>query len=395
MQIKLTNWTGVTQKFTKIKVKTNAFATNWSYDLTNLTGGNLKAGESIGTDVEQEFSLPEPLEVRDGALAPQTYYMWVMPTNLTTGLKTTIYAINDKEKVIRALKRSTPVKEGLLTAHIKPIPDHPISYLKVEPLIGMEEPFSFASNGTAPTYYAPEEIYNLSQLGDLTIGVDSYYLPSEGEIRSLFHERDALGIGLSTAAITGGIKVDFNNVAFPWAPSQMVSGTSVYWSDRVALYGLRFKTDNARYLMAYKYEWFGDFTPSATNSSFKITSRYLGEDYKDASITTIANADFWANDDEEDVSVVLKTDGYIPYNKQQSPAGSNLLATSPIIEGGQNIYVYAKSRVTDAPEERTGSDGSKVLVYTARFFRIDKGTGMWGIRSYFIDQRPTRLLMRK
>lgn len=394
LQIKLTNWTGVTQKFTKIKVKTNAFATNWSYDLTNLTGGNLKAGESVGTEVEQEFNLPEPIEVKDGALAPQTYYMWVMPTKLTTGLKTTIYAINDKAKVIRALKRSTPVKEGLLTAHIKPIPPMPLDYLKQDALVGTGEPFSFTS-GASPTYYAPEEVHNLARLGDITIGNEQYYMPTANEIRSILHERNfAIGPNTADAKVAGGLAVPFSNVSFPWNPTVNIKGTSIYFSDGVnTVYGLRFITDDFRYLMAYRYEWVGTFAVTSPDSKLRITSRYLGEDYKTATIADIANDAFWETDKEEDATAELRTHGYVEYNPLNY--GGDLLQTEPVVEAGQNAYIYARPSVIGQTTPVKNSQGNWVDVHYAEFFRVDRQTGIWGARSLRIDQRPTRLFIRK
>ncbi len=392
LQIKLTNWTGTAKTFSKVRFVSNAFVTNWSYDLTNISGGNLKAGEAVTASTDQVFDLPQPVTLADNATAADTYYLWVMATNVTDNLLTKVFAVTSGGVEIRAFKRKTPIKEGLLTAHIKPIPPMPLEYLSQDALVGTEAPFSFTS-GATPTFYAAEEIHNLAKLGDITIGDKQYYMPSANEIRSIFHE-NRTAIRPTNTNTTSGLSVSFSNVSFPWNPNSTIKGTSVYKGDGANLvYGLRFETGNSRYLMAYRYEWIGTFAVTSTDSKLRITSRYLGEDYKSATIETIANEAFWSTDKEEDVTVDLRTHGYIEYDPINY--GGDLLATSPIREAGQNGYIYARPSSVGATTKDKDKQGNLVDVYFAEFFRFDRSTGMWGVQNVRIDQRPTRLFIRK
>lgn len=392
LQIKLTNWTGTEKTFSKVRFVSNAFVADWSYDLTNINGGNLKAGEAVTASTDQVFDLPQPVTLADNATAADTYYLWVMGTNVTDNLLTKVFAVTSGGVEIRALKRKTPIKEGLLTAHIKPIPPMPLEYLGQDALVGTTAPFSFSS-GATPTFYAAEEIHNLARLGDITIDGKQYYMPSANEIRSIFHENKT-AIKPTNTNTTSGLSVSFSNVGFPWNPSAVIKGTSVYKGDGANLvYGLRFETGNSRYLMAYRYEWIGTFAVTSTDSKLRITSRYLGEDYKSATIETIANEVFWSEDKEEDVTVDLRTHGYIAYDPISY--GGDLLATGPINEAGQNGYIYARPTIVGATTKMKDKQGNWIDAYFAEFIRFDRSVGMWAVQNARIDQRPTRLFIRK
>lgn len=88
IRVQVQNQLSTEQTISKVKLKTNAFFTTWTYNLTDLSGGNLLKGETDNTATwEKEYTLPAPI-----TLAPQAYsdyyYLWVMPRKKETGLLT-------------------------------------------------------------------------------------------------------------------------------------------------------------------------------------------------------------------------------------------------------------------------------------------------------------------
>lgn len=88
IRVQIQNQLATAKTISTVKLKTNAFFTSWTYNLTALTGGNLLKGEVANTaEWEREYTLPAPITLAPGAYS-DFYYLWVMPRKAETGLLT-------------------------------------------------------------------------------------------------------------------------------------------------------------------------------------------------------------------------------------------------------------------------------------------------------------------
>ncbi|MDY5857707.1 MAG: hypothetical protein SPK09_00550 [Porphyromonas sp.] len=330
LRIKVQNMTGREDTFTSIKIQTNAFVTDWSYDLSNYKGGNLQEGKAPSTATsEYTLALPSAVTLADKAVDATDYYLWVMPTKETT-LKTKIYVRSTRNYDYLAFKKTTALAVGkLTTATAKPLPHMPITYFEPNPLnatvsattaAGTDAPsgpFRYISDINA-TYFNSKETQAIMRMGDIQVTktingqevVGTYYMPTPNEVRSIFTVP-------STRWDLPLTESNENNVNFPWAPKTTISGaTATYMGKDGILYALRFKGyDNNRFLMAYKYERVGTFALNSS-SAIKITSRYIGTDgAAGVTINTVADPNYWANDNEDDATGTLYALGWTEANR--------------------------------------------------------------------------------
>lgn len=340
LRIKVQNMTGRTDTFKSVKIKTNAFVTNWSYNLEDYKGGNLAEGTATSTaETEYEFSLPASVTLADEAIASDAYYIWVMPTKETT-LSTKIYTTSANGYDYLGFKKTTAINAGkLTTATVQPLPHMPITYFEPNPLtstvdpnladtdnIDPSGPYRFISD-TDAVYYNSRETQYIMNLGDFQVTktvngqevVGTYYMPSHNEVRSIFPSHSP-SINW-TQALT---ETTENNVSFPWAPSTTISNAKVtYLGKDGVVYALRFQGyKNNRFLMAYKYEKVGTFALNST-SAVRITSRYIGTDgASSVTINTIADPAYWATDNEDDASATLYALGWANSDRVPMQYGS-------------------------------------------------------------------------
>lgn len=339
LRIKVQNMTGREDTFNSIKIQTNAFVTNWSYDLADYKGGNLQEGKAPSTaTAEYTLALPAAITLADKAIEATDYYLWVMPTKETT-LKTKMYVRSTRNYDYLAFKKTTALAVGkLTTATAKPLPHMPITYFEANPLnatvsaataantAAPSGPFRYISD-TGATYFNSKEAQAIMRMGDIQVTktingqevIGTYYMPTPNEVRSIF------------PAHTTSTKWDLpltpakeNLVSFPWAPNTTISGaTATYMGKDGILYALRFMGyDNNRFLMAYKYERVGTFALNS-ESAIKITSRYIGTDgAAGVTINTVADPNYWANDNEDDATGTLYALGWAESNRKPQQYGS-------------------------------------------------------------------------
>ncbi len=96
LRFRIGNTYKTAKTITALEIKTNAFVDTWEYDFTSLTGKNLKEGQTVNntpvTETTKVYNLPAPLTLEHGGKSGW-FYMWVMPKDGDTGLKTDIKAI--------------------------------------------------------------------------------------------------------------------------------------------------------------------------------------------------------------------------------------------------------------------------------------------------------------
>lgn len=381
LRIKVQNMTGRTDTFKSVKIKTNAFVTNWSYNLEDYKGGNLVEGTATSTaEAEYEFNLPASVTLADKEIASDAYYIWVMPTKETT-LKTKIYTTNTNGYDYLGFKKTTAINAGkLTTVTVKPLPHMPITYFEPNPLTGdgITTDYRFISD-TDATYYTNAQTQAILAKGDFTVaktenGVETsktYYMPTVSLVRSVFPSVTNKSISWSQTLLSAQSE---SGATFPWAPSTTLSGaTATYLAKDGVIYALRFQGyENNRFLMAYKYEVaLGDFSTGST-TAIKITSRYIGtEGATGVTINTIADPTYWANDNEDDASGTMYALGWM---ESTGTIAKEYGATGHMFIGDATSSEYAQ------------------------FLRFDKGTGLWYIRSTKGTEtyrRPIRLFIRK
>ncbi len=380
LRIKVQNMTGRTDTFKSVKIKTNAFVMNWSYNLEDYKGGNLAEGTATSTaEAEYEFSLPASVTLADEAIASDAYYIWVMPTKETT-LSTKIYTTSANGYDYLGFKKTTAINAGkLTTATVQPLPHMPITYFEPNPLTGdgTTTDYRFVSD-TDATYYTNEQTQAILAKGDFTVlktenGVETsktYYMPTVSLVRSVFPAVNNKSISWSQSLLSEQAE---SGVVFPWAPSTTLSGAkATYLAKDGVIYALRFQGyDNNRFLMAYKYEVaLGDFSVGST-TAIKITSRYIGTDgAAGVTIDAIADPTYWANNNEDDASGTMYALGWM-----------DSTVTTPQ-EYGKTGHMFI------------GEAGNEY----AQYFRFDKSTGLWYIRTTSATPkttRPIRLFIRK
>lgn len=92
LRMNFANGGGLSKLRGGLKVSTNAFFYQWSYDFTSLTGGNLMHGHTSDVSKhERVFDLPSGLSQGDN-VASRSIYLWVMPNKATSNLATSIQA---------------------------------------------------------------------------------------------------------------------------------------------------------------------------------------------------------------------------------------------------------------------------------------------------------------
>lgn len=392
LRIKIQNLTGRTDTFTGVKITTNAFVPSWSYDLTDLTGGNLKEGKATSTsEASYTYTLPSEVELADKAIDPKDYYIWVMPTK-ETSLKTRIHTVSKTGFEYFSFKKTTSLEVGkLTTATIKPLPHMPITYFEANPLHSTVSdtptaagaalptgPFRFVSDLDA-TYYNSKETQAIMAMGDFQVTktnsngeevVGTYYMPTPNEVRSIFPAH-SLSVRWDFPLTTS----NESNVSFPWAPKATISGAkATYLGKGGILYALRFQElDNNRFLMAYKYERIGTFAIGST-SAIKITSRYIGtEGASSVDINTIADPSYWASNNEEDASGTLYALGWA--NSDRKPQEYGFTGHMHIGNPTGTLCQYLRFDNATSPSS---------TIWTIR-----------GTASSDIHYRPIRLFIRK
>lgn len=373
LRLRIQNMTGRTETISKIKINSNAFVTEWSYDLSNYKSGNLVQGDASSTATEKTYDLPVAITLQDKESSADTYYLWVMPTKESTP-STRMYAVNPKGYEFLGFKRSNTPQLGVATtATLKPLPQMPITYFDDRPLYSdptaiTTPPFSLIS-GTQGTYYTAKETQDIGKLGDLTIaqadGSRTYYMPTAREVRSITHNNGSmLRYTQSTPLETSD-----NDVSFPWKPEVALIGSkSTYLAKDGVLYALRFQGyDNNRFLMAYRYEKVGPYT-LGSESGLRITSRYLGSEGANTKLEDIATPTYWASNNEDDASGLLSALGWAESNRVPK-------------EKGQTGHIHIANTADSY----------------AYFFRFD-AEGLWATSKSLTTgstTRPIRLFFRK
>lgn len=366
LRLRLTNWTFRVETFTQLKIKTNAFVTNWTYDLENLTGGNLAYGSTDSFPTEYTYSIPNPTPLDLEDTDARDFYIWVMPTQTTTGLSTKIYAVNNKGEEFLAFNRSSVLKSKYISARMEVQPKLPLVSLIEAPIKGTLDNLSLSPTGLDATYYTVEEAYTLGQKGDFTIGDNTFYLPDIKELRSIFPRQNMFSATTAKTDTDGVVLFPNTDLA------EFSNTTSEYKSVNKVLYAIRFKDNTYRKLIAYRYELRGTFTTNSS-SNLVVTSRYLGPAKKNLTIDDVATETFWTTNNESDVPKMFHALGYI-----ERPAGSDASAYTKITQKGEISHFYAKS--------------GRTTLSLSEFYRFSKD-GIWA-QTHASDKRTTRVFRR-
>ena len=226
----------------------------------------------------------------------------------------------------------------------------PLEYLSKAPLNKAGDGFTSEPNKFSSVGYFTHDTEAVPKFGECEIQGKKYHMPRDYyELCSLI-PRGATG---GTPVVgQNGISAD-NQWEYIVMPSWIKAGVNkknyiaVLASDfrtnkaKSTSYGLRFKHESKlgfgnKLLIAYKYEWHGDFArvksngPGVVNSYVKITCRYLGENFN-GRVEDIMNEDFWAHNNEGDVSRTIYAMGSYdkrydtgPYDESDDPRDRDL-----------------------------------------------------------------------
>lgn len=353
----------------KIKIKSNAFVTAWSYDFANLTGGNLLQGNATTAATEQEFTLPQAVTVAAETLSPTFYYLAAMPVKATADLSTQFTVITSDGKSITIPASSKQLLAGTVPMSL-PIPGEkvpdlienscfkskrlPIEFLAHYNIDATGIAFDKTMSNTAlGTYNWQDAKTNFE--GGITIEGKRYRLPSLEEFKSI--------LPIKTIHLKSGNEYLGRQEAIA-ADKEVYNTTADYRVETVAqgfprkFYALRLKHETLCMQTAYRYEFVGDFVNGSTTSYLKITCRYLGNSF-DWSIEDVATEAFWSKNTTKDIVRYLPASTGSTSSRKAGNTGSYWTSSAYTLSGygmsgGFQWYTGTQAGVTQQHFEMFG-----------------------------------------
>lgn len=215
----------------------------------------------------------------------------------------------------------------------------PLEHLSETPLNTQGNGFASVGNKVSEVGYFLHRDKAVKEFKKCTIQGKAYHMPSSiYEVASILPQKtnNKSPIGCSKEIVD-----NYHNIGFwvllPALHGAAPGGKNIFTRVKVdtyndfskqVSYALMFKDESQvgygrLLLMAYKYEWMGDFKPvpkekegDEITSYLKITSRYLGANW-DGRVEDIANDEFWLQNTSNDATRSIYALGDIDYNDKR------------------------------------------------------------------------------
>ncbi len=310
-----------------IKVETNAFFKDWKFDFSKVLGAlgapYLAQGQRAShASWSEDFVITETLQPYTRS---KWYYIWVMPQQSTTSdLSTKITVLHSGNKQTVAFQTTQAPTMGsigvTLPVTLDPLTDgnfvtfpegswgegaatngFPNSKLPYEYIGGL---LNAAGDGVV-------DITTRLDVDNPSLGYRSYTQAMALNISGLkVPSYEEMGLIFPTV-----VRPPFTDTSYSrndvietvsFVNGQKIRSTSDYrmapgvdYTDKTALYAIRFESTGNRMRMAYKYEHvYNEAMPSMKNA-VKVSMKYVGDD-SSVDVSTIsgdARADFWSGAD--------------------------------------------------------------------------------------------------
>lgn len=356
LRMQVTNNSGKAQTLASIKIKTNAFFPAWTYDLSNLTGGNLEFGSTASLDTWEKSYNITPVTLQAGKNS-QHYYLWVMPAKASTTLSTEIFAVNSAGESFPALTSTNKLPLGgkKLALGMTTVPTIPNTFPKGKlpftyfgGFVKSGQSYISADNQLHPintVNFPLESTYGYwsdTQIMANTIRFSAgYKTPSFSELAAIMPVNEQ----------SVPPKVGYHNVNLLRRTENITVGgeTAVYdceykgtGSTTKTVYALRFITSDNSRRMAYRYEMEQKTAKTPIVTYMRLSMKYVGNDKSINNVDDLIAKEpkFW--DDAEML--------YFPAYGMRSATGSM-----------QNYGVVCQVYSTDRVVASTGTDPQQLV----------------------------------
>lgn len=291
LRFSVTNATTSAVTFTKLKIKTNAFFSDWDYNLSELSAGNLLQGYRTDLNAwERTYTID--LTASAGSSATDYLGLWVMPNKTQTGLSTQVYLVDASGAEVLAFESTNRLgdkgTQRINLAYAAPAPNgFPNGKLPYEYFVGLAENLETVA-GTAVnindlktqpaagvSFDESSIVYMNHTTANTTVQSNTNYkIPTMHELAGIFPGSEG---NISRAIENTMSYSDFKETI-------SVGGeTNDYLADYASfngvVYGVRFQDPTAQdksKRMIYRYRYWGTFGNPGYH--LEVNMKYIGAD---------------------------------------------------------------------------------------------------------------------